>query len=97
MVQEFLNSDKTAEIKKFYAAEDWKNYRILVHALKSTSQVIGAEKFSELAKAQELAAKDNRIEELKKNHNEFIISYEKFLAQIANWLKVIPSAKNIDS
>ncbi len=89
MVQEFFNGNKIAEINKTYAAEDWKNYRILVHALKSTSLVIGAEIFSEKAKAQEFAAKDNRLEDLKKNHSEFIISYEKLLNQIGNWLKEI--------
>ena len=97
MAQEFFNGNKTAELNKSYAAEDWKNYRILVHALKSTSLVIGAENFSELAKAQEYAAKDNRLDELKNNHNEFIISYEKLLNQIGNWLKEISNAKNIDS
>ena len=98
MVQEFFNGNKTAEVNKCYSAEDWKNYRILVHALKSTALVIGAEKFSEQAKTQEFAAKDNRLDDLKKNHNEFIISYEKFLNQIGNWLKGTSSnAKNTDS
>ena len=97
MVQEFFNGNKIAEINKCYAAEDWKNYRILVHALKSTSLVIGAEKFSEQAKAQEFAAKENRIDDLKKNHDNLIISYENLLNQIGNWLKETSNAKNTDS
>ncbi|MBQ7704346.1 MAG: response regulator [Selenomonadaceae bacterium] len=87
MMNEFYGGDKTPEIEKFYAAEDWKNYRILVHALKSTSLVIGAENFSAKAKAQESAAKVENVAELKNNHAEFIISYKKLLEQIANWLK----------
>ena len=97
MVQEFFNGDKTEEVKKSYDAEDWKNYRILVHALKSTSLVIGAENFSAQAKAQEFAAKDEDIDELKKNHEEFIINYEKLLKEIGQWLKETANAKNIDS
>ena len=97
MLQEFFDGNKTAELNKNFAAEDWKNYRILAHALKSTSLVIGAESFSEKAKAQEFAAKDNRIEELKNNHAEFIISYENLLNQIGNWLKETSNAKNTDS
>ena len=97
MVKEFFEGNKISEINNFYAAEDWKNYRILVHALKSTSLVIGAESFSEKAKAQEFAAKENRIGDLKNNHDEFIISYEKFLNQIGNWLRETSNAKDIDS
>ena len=36
------SAEKAAEIRKYYGAEDWKNYGILVHALKSTSRMIGA-------------------------------------------------------
>ena len=97
MSQEFFDGNKTEEVNKSYDAEDWKNYRILVHALKSTSLVIGAENFSAKAKAQEFAAKDNNIEELKKNHDEFIISYEKLLREIGQWLKETGNAKNTDS
>jgi CheY-like chemotaxis protein len=97
MMGEFFSGDKTEQVDNLYTAEDWKNYRIQVHALKSTSLVIGAENFSAKAKAQEFAAKDERIDELKNNHSEFIISYKKLLKEIGNWLKETGNAKNIDS
>ena len=97
MLQEFFNGNKAEQVNNLYAAEDWKNYRIQVHALKSTSLVIGAEKFSATAKAQEFAAKDERLDDLKNNHAEFIISYEKLLEQIGNWLKETANAKDSDS
>ena len=97
MLQEFCEDDKTESINNSYAAEDWKNYRILVHALKSTSMVIGAEKFSDNAKAQEFAAKENRIDDLKNNHADFMNDYEKLRADISKWLEVSGNAKNPDS
>lgn len=97
MLQEFCEDDKTESINNSYAAEDWKNYRILVHALKSTSMVIGALHFSDNAKAQEFAAKENRIDDLKNNHADFMNDYEKLRANISQWLEVSGNAKNIDS
>lgn len=44
-------------IKDYYTLKDWKNYEILVHALKSSSLTIGAGTLSEEAKAHEMAAK----------------------------------------
>ncbi len=97
MMQEFCDDDKTETINKTYDAGDWKNYRILVHALKSTSMVIGALKFSDNAKAQEFAAKDERIDDLKKNHADFMSEYQKLRAGIDKWLEVSDNAKNLDS
>ena len=97
MMQEFFTDDKTENINAAYAAEDWKNYRIMVHALKSTSMVIGALKFSDQAKAQEFAAKDERIDDLKKNHADLMSDYNKLRAEIMQWLEVSGNAKNTDS
>lgn len=42
-------------IENFYNAEDWKNYTIRVHALKSSARIIGANELGELAAALEAA------------------------------------------
>ena len=86
MLNEFYSGNKTEQLNNLYAAEDWNNYKIQVHALKSTSLVIGAETFSGKAKAQEFAAKEGRIDDLKNSHVEFIISYAELLEQIESWL-----------
>ncbi len=49
---------KLEEIKNLYEKKEWANYVIEVHALKSTSLTIGAQKLSELAKELELAGKN---------------------------------------
>ena len=52
----------------YYDREDWENYTILVHSIKSTSLNIGAVVLSEQAKALEMAGKENRIEYIREHH-----------------------------
>lgn len=49
--------EKIGELDRLFAEKDWKNYTVIVHAVKSTSLSIGAASLSELAKEQELAGK----------------------------------------
>ncbi|MBR4152858.1 MAG: Hpt domain-containing protein, partial [Selenomonadaceae bacterium] len=85
MVAEYLKGDKTAELEKIFAAGDWNEYKILVHALKSTSQVIGAVDLSEKARAQEFAARDGNIDFIKKNHADLMATYKKVREELSRW------------
>ena len=82
MLGSYVSNDKHATICKFYKEEDWEQYRILVHALKSTSLSIGAVRLSEAAKQLEMAAKENRIDEIRLNHEDVMRDYEKLLSLI---------------
>ena len=56
--------DKADEFERYLREEDWENYTIKVHALKSSARLIGALPLSEAAKQQEAlgnAAKGNDI------------------------------------
>ena len=87
MAEEFLLEDKTDELEKSLAAEDCKEYRVAAHALKSSSLVIGAVKLSEKAKAQEFAARDEKIDELKENHDDLIATYRRVREELKSWLE----------
>ena len=87
MVEEFLLGDKTDELEKNFAAEDWQEYRIAAHALKSTAQVVGAVELSEKSKAQEFFARDGKIDELKKNHADLMTTYKKVREELHVWLE----------
>ena len=50
-----LKEEKRAKLQKAFDAEDWKNYTVFVHALKSTALSIGGEKCSVAAKQLEMA------------------------------------------
>ncbi len=86
LAEEFVTGDKTAELEKNLAAEDWSEYRIAAHALKSTSLVIGAISLSEKAKAQEFAARDGNIDDVRKNHAELLATYKKVREELKGWL-----------
>lgn len=86
MFTTFTDAKRAEKIQEAFDSADWKNYQILVHALKSTSLSIGAEKLSEQAKSLEMAAKDGKIEEITANHGELMSSYEKIRLEIKKWL-----------
>lgn len=73
-------------LNKYYDSEDWDNYRIAIHALKSTSLSIGAVALSEEAKALEMAAKEKRINEIQKGNEEFLQHYDKVLSEAEHLL-----------
>ena len=88
MLTTFTDDKKADKIQEKFDAGDWKNYQILVHALKSTSLSIGAENLSEQAKKLEHAAKDNEIEEIQANHAALMETYKKVREEITNWLTI---------
>lgn len=71
---------KMEQMKKFFEARDWHNYEILVHALKSTSKMIGAADLSEEGKDLEFAAKKNDEQFILDNHDRMIGDYTKLTA-----------------
>ena len=88
MAQDFYTDDKEEIINKNYAKKDLKNYRIQAHALKSTSLIIGALKFSEFAKNLEIAAKEEDFGYMKENHEKLMKNYKKLREEIGEWLKI---------
>lgn len=52
-----LKPDKIQKLQETFDAQDWKNYTIFVHSLKSTALSIGGEKTSAAAKALEMSGK----------------------------------------
>lgn len=82
MVQTFREEAKLEQIEKFYLEKDLKNYRILVHSVKSTALSIGAAALSEEAKALENAAKTEDEKFIEENHRHFMESYKKMTDMI---------------
>ena len=80
------SGDKIASMKKCYKLKDWHNYEILVHALKSTSKMIGVIDLSEKAKALEKAAKENEENFILANHEAMIRDYGRIAGDIKNQL-----------
>ena len=69
--------EQAAKIEGALEAEDWKNYTILVHALKSTSMNIGGVQLSKAAKELELAGKAIEESEHTDENKTFIKEHHK--------------------
>ena len=79
--------EKSASIEQFAEQKDWRNYTILVHALKSSARLIGAEKLSEDAKYLEKCGdEENEAEILAKTPSLLALyrSYKEHLAPICD-------------
>lgn len=74
--------EKIPLIQKYFRTSDWHNYEILVHALKSTSKMIGAADLSERARNLEKAASDKKEEYISENHEDLIKDYSRLSAEI---------------
>ena len=81
-------------VEKYYAEEDLKNYAIEAHSVKSVSASIGAKDFSVIAREHEHKAKENNLDFIKANGEEFIKKYHEFLNAIADILKEEEECEN---
>ena len=79
------SDDKRAGMEKHFASKNFTDYEILVHALKSTSKMIGCMGLSESAKALEFAAKDSDGDYIAEHHAEVMERYK----QLTDAIKLI--------
>ena len=84
MLSMFLaqSEGKRGEIVSLYEAENWADYAIKVHALKSTALTIGAEALSAQAQELELAGKRGDVEFIRANHAALLEAYDGLCGQI---------------
>lgn len=86
IIMTFLEEDKSEDIIKTYNEKDYENYRIIVHALKSTSRTIGAEDLSEEARKLEMAARENNTGYIDENTQRVLLVYKDLMNKIRNVL-----------
>ena len=67
------------ELNEFYNNEDFENYTIKIHALKSSSRIIGAVGLAEDAQNLENAGKAREFDKIREGHAAYV---EKFLAVV---------------
>ena len=76
------SKEKIDNISKYFASEDWKNYAIYVHALKSTSKTIGAMDLSDKALRLEMAANEGNAEVIRNENQKMLDEYKKVISAI---------------
>ena len=68
--------EKTPDLQRSYQVRDWKAYAILVHAIKSSSRMIGAVSLSEKAAFLEAAANQERESDIASEHLCMMSQYD---------------------
>lgn len=88
ILREYVNKgeDNFTPVEEAFQNQDWKNYIILVHAVKSSMRTIGANGLSELAKELEFAGKEGRISDILDKHAPMMKEYRRVMRQISDAL-----------
>lgn len=71
--------NRKRQLLSCFEQEDWKNYVINVHALKSNSKGVGANELSEMALKLEMAGKEGRIDYILQHHEELLQAHDELL------------------
>ncbi|MCR5279218.1 MAG: DegV family EDD domain-containing protein, partial [Lachnospiraceae bacterium] len=69
---------KAKELDGYYSGEDWQNYTIKIHAMKSSAKLIGAMELSDKAFKLEMAGKEGNVDYIRDNHEDFMKDFAKF-------------------
>ncbi|SHK66372.1 Signal transduction histidine kinase [Selenomonas ruminantium] len=87
------STDKIAQLDNDLAAANWKNYRINIHALKSTALTIGCRSLNQKAKDQEQAVKDYLAEDATPHQQQQAMDYiQQNHADIMNLYRQVASS-----
>ena len=84
IIDTFLSDEKTREIEEYYKAQNWDDYRILVHGIKGNARYIGAMTVSEEARIIEQGVKEGNLTAAYDNHEQFMKDYRELLEALRN-------------
>ena len=87
---------RLADMQKFCDLQDWKNYSILVHALKSSAKMIGADELSAMAAGLEAAADRSDTGTIRAGHASIAGMYRKTAAAISLFCSTDKEASGSD-
>lgn len=79
-------SERILEIEHYLLTENYHDYTIKVHALKSSARLVGAEKLSELARYLEECGDQENFGEIKLRNAELIEHYKELAAAIGTYI-----------
>ena len=74
--------EKDERLRRFYAGSDWPDYAIAVHALKSTSRMIGADALADTAARLEAAANEGNGAVIAEAHDAMLAAHAAVLRAI---------------
>ena len=78
--------ERAEALHRNFEEENWKDYGIYVHSLKSTSRMLGAQELSEMAAALEAAAKAEDGDTIRRGHASVLARYETTVNAIREYI-----------
>jgi CheY-like chemotaxis protein len=75
--------DNIAQVQRFYSRDDWDDFTIRVHAIKSSARIIGAAEISGMAKDLESYGEERKVWEIHENTNRFLTAYAQLGQKLA--------------
>jgi len=75
LLQEYSQNKREEKLRELFEQENWQEYQINVHALKSTSRTLGLMELGDMAEKLEKAAKAGDITYIQENHNQMMEKY----------------------
>ena len=87
-------NQKSSELENYLKENDFENYRIKIHALKSTARLIGALSLSEKAELLEHAADSGNIQFIKEHNPSVMVMYREYLENLKDYTENIQSDIN---
>ena len=92
ILQGYCQEDSKTEkmLEELYQKQDWKNYTIGVHGIKSAMHSIGAYDVAEIAKSLEMAGKKEDIDFILERHNQLMVEYKRLFTKLRIHLFVEP-------
>lgn len=82
VLMDYVEEDRSEALHSYWMEEDWVNYRVQIHAIKSTSQTIGALELYEDALELEEAVKHGDYQFAKEHHESVLCKYRELIEQI---------------
>jgi CheY-like chemotaxis protein len=79
---EYTDTKRDIDLQHYFDTRDWDNYKIQVHALKSTSLTIGADELSTMAKGMEMATREKDYDYIREHHDTMLNMYIELLAKL---------------
>ncbi len=84
------NNELQNQIEELFDEQDWKNYTIAIHGMKSSMRSIGASEVSEVAADLEKAGHEGNINYIILNHNTFMEQYRKLFDKLCQYEWLCP-------
>ncbi len=98
VLAEYVNESvsKTQNIKATYDANDWKEYAVYVHSVKSSSKTIGQSQLSAIAERLEKAATSGDADTIRKEHQTMLTMYGEVVDAICMQLGITAGGSDSD-